>query len=119
MALLQTWVFGEEFRQFKLKNLVEIFEEFESERLVVHRERVGLREFWVSRRLRHLHFHCSAANNYAIFRWSLGLTYVVSFLPAFSLTSIKSQYLESMLMRYGLGQSPAMVSTMVKPSLTA
>jgi len=46
-------------------------------------------------------------------RWSLGLSLLVGFVPALSLVSLKSQYLESMLMRYGLDQSAAMVATMV------
>lgn len=84
-------------------NIAEIFEEFESERRVVHRERVEWRTFWDSHRL----------------RWSLAIAVLAAFVPALSLINLKSQYLESMLMRYGLDQSAAVIATLVMTALGA
>ncbi|KAL3100584.1 hypothetical protein niasHS_001150 [Heterodera schachtii] len=84
-------------------NLAELFEEFEHERLIVHHEKVGWTEFWTSHRL----------------RWSMAITLLASSVPALSLINLKSQYLEPMLMRYGLGQSESLVFTMAMTALTA
>uniref|UniRef100_A0A914GRY3 Major facilitator superfamily (MFS) profile domain-containing protein n=1 Tax=Globodera rostochiensis TaxID=31243 RepID=A0A914GRY3_GLORO len=84
-------------------NLAELFDEFEHERHVMHNETVGWTEFWTSHRLR-----CSIA-----------ITLMASSVPALSLINLKSQYLEPMLMRYGLDQSEALVFTMAMTALTA
>ncbi|KAI3417975.1 hypothetical protein GPALN_010572 [Globodera pallida] len=80
-----------------------VMEQFELERRLTSREHVRWSDFWNSRELRH----------------SLGITLITTLVFAFSLTSLKSQYLESMLMRYGLNQTEAMISTMAMTALAA
>jgi hypothetical protein len=55
-----------------------------------------------------LQFHSSF-----FIRFSMGLALMIGFVPAISLLNLKSQYMEPMLMQYGLGQSTAMISMMV------
>ncbi|KAL7071362.1 hypothetical protein ACQ4LE_009260 [Meloidogyne hapla] len=85
----------------KNADIAQIFDEFNSEQLVVHRKRVSLSDFWVSKRL----------------RWATTITLLVTFVPAFSFANLKGQYLESMLIKFGLNQSAAMASTIVMTAL--
>ncbi|KAF7637790.1 MFS domain-containing protein [Meloidogyne graminicola] len=85
----------------KNAEIEQIFDEFNSEELVVHRKSVVLSDFWISQRL----------------RWATAITMLVAFVPAFSFAALKGQYLESMLIQFGLNQSTAMISIIVIAAL--
>ncbi|KAL3095191.1 hypothetical protein niasHT_020342 [Heterodera trifolii] len=85
-------------------DVFKVMNQFEQEQqLLTSREHFRWSDFWKIPELRH----------------SLCITLLTSWVFAFSLTNLKSQYLESMLMRYGLTQTGAMVSTMAMIAVTA
>jgi len=51
-------------------------------------------------------------------RWALFIVLIATFVPASSVINLKSQYLEPMLMQFGLNQSLAMVFTMLMTGVT-
>uniref|UniRef100_A0A915D762 Major facilitator superfamily (MFS) profile domain-containing protein n=1 Tax=Ditylenchus dipsaci TaxID=166011 RepID=A0A915D762_9BILA len=80
-----------------------IIDEYEREKRVMHNHAVTMKEIFRNHRL----------------RWSLVIVMLAAMVPATSLINLKSQYLEPMLMNFGLDQSKAMLATMLMTAVTS
>ncbi|KAH7721619.1 Protein Y39B6A.41 [Aphelenchoides avenae] len=84
-------------------NVEMVEEEYEREMMLMHHGHVPLKEVLSNQTL----------------RWCLTLTLICGCVPAMSAINVKSQYLESMLMTFGMNQSQAVLAMTLMQLITA